>query len=177
MSQIELSYEDAKQEMIREIQKHQFGVLATSEGEFVTAREIRCVPNGLTIHCFTNRNSRKYKQIMANPNVAIAYGNHWIPCRGLQIEGVASLKGHPLDEENAVFIKAYQETQPDAYERSSQRHFVRTRPDIRVIEVVPRKITLCVQGDTASESYTVILDTVKEEANRVMTYKAPAYNE
>jgi len=181
MSQIELSYEDLKQEMIKEIQKYEFGFLATSEGEYVTAREIRCVPNGLTIYCITDRRSRKYKQIMANPNVAIAYGNHRVPFRGLQIEGVASLKGQPIDEENAEFIKAYQEKQPDAYERSSRRHF-QGRPNLSVIEVVPRRITLSVQGDTASETYFDILDTVKEEANRVMVnigdnIEAPAYRE
>ena len=153
MSQIELSYEDLKQEMIREIKKHEFGFLATSDGDFVTVREIRCVPSGLTIYCFTNRNSRKYKQIITNPNVAIAYGNHRVPNRGLQMEGVVSLKGHPLDEENIIFLKAYQETQPEAYERSMRRHFVRTRPDLRVIEVVPRKISMFVQGDTASETF------------------------
>lgn len=61
-----------------------------------------------------------------------------------------------------------------------RRHFVRTRPDLRVIEVVPRKITMLVQGDTASETYFDILDPVKEEANRVMTAglgEAPAYKE
>lgn len=61
-----------------------------------------------------------------------------------------------------------------------RRHFVRTRPDLRVIEVVPRKITLLVQGDTASEAYFDILDPVKEEANRVMAAglgEAPAYKE
>lgn len=43
---------------------------------------------------------------MANPYEAIVAGN-------LQIEGVALLKGHPLDEENTVFIETYKETRPD----------------------------------------------------------------
>jgi len=112
MSQIELSYEDMKQEMIKEIQKHPHGYLATSEGEFVTVRRMGLVSDGLTIWCLTSEQTRKYKQIMANPNVAIAAGDY------LQIEGVASLKGHPRDEENSVFIKAFREQLPDRYERS-----------------------------------------------------------
>ena len=91
MSQIELSYEDLKQEMIKEIQKHELVFLATSERELVTNRMVRLVSNGLSFFFLTNVNSRKYKQIMANPNVAIAAG-------GLQIEGMASLKGHPQEE-------------------------------------------------------------------------------
>ena len=168
MSQIELPYEDTKQKIVNEIKKHQFGFLATSDGDFVTVREIRCVPHGVTIYCFTNRNTKKCKQIMKNPNVAVAYGNHRVPNRGIQIEGVATLKGHPLDEENTVFLKAYKETQPAAYERSMQRHFVRTRPDLRVLEIVPRRITLMVQGETPAGSYFELLDIDKREATRVM---------
>ena len=165
---MELSYRDLKEEIIKEIQKYQFGFLATSDEGFVTVREIRCVPNGVTVYCFTNRNSKKCTQITANPNVALAYGNHRVPNRGLQIEGVASLKGHPLDEDNAMFLKAYKETQPAAYERSMQRHFLRTRPDLGVIEIIPRRIMLMVQGETVAGTHWDVLDTVKKEANRVM---------
>lgn len=173
MSQIELSYEDMKQEMIKEIQKHQFVVLATSEGESVTARSMLLISNGLKIFFMTNPNYRKYNQIMANPNVAIAAGN-------LQIEGVASLKGHPLDEENAEYIKAFKDTQPDFYERSTRVNF--KRPDVRVIEVVPKRIALYTSGDMVSgaEPYIDILNTVKEEAHRVTrsaASDAPAYRE
>jgi general stress protein 26 len=167
MTQIELSYEDLKQEMIKEIRKYEFGFLATSEGVHVTVREIRCIPSGLTIYCFTDQRSRKWKQIMANPNVAIAFCNHRVPKRGLQIEGVASLKGQPLDKENINFIKAYKETQPEAYERSSKRHFIGL-PNLRVIEIVPRIVAFSVQGSTASETYIEILDVAKGEAYRVM---------
>ena len=104
--------------------------------------------------------------------VAVAYGNHRVPNRGIQVEGVASLRGHPLDE--PVFLEAYRETQPKAYERSAKRPFIRTRPDLRVIEVVPRRITLMVQGETAAGSYFDVLDMVNEKAMRVM---AAGYNE
>ena len=105
MSQIELSYEEMKQKVIKDIQKHPRLYLATSEGEFVTVRRMGFVSDGLKIWFVTDLESRKYKQIMANPKVAIAGGDD------LQIEGVASLKGHPFDEPE--FIKAYKETQPD----------------------------------------------------------------
>jgi general stress protein 26 len=74
LSQIELSYEELKLEMIEEIRKHGFMVLATSERKFLTSRTVLCISNGLTIYFATNRNSRKFKQISANPNVALADG-------------------------------------------------------------------------------------------------------
>jgi uncharacterized pyridoxamine 5'-phosphate oxidase family protein len=162
MSQIELSYEDLKQEMIKEIQKHELVFLATSERELVTNRMVRLVSKGLSFFFLTNVNSRKYKQIMTNPNVAIAAG-------GLQIEGVASLKGHPQDEENAEFIKAFRESRPEAYEMNLEKGNL--------------------QGPSASEpgAYTDILNTITEEAHRVPwisasgkslnVSEAPAYRE
>ena len=173
MSQIELSYEDLKQEMIKEIQKHEFGYLATSEGDFVRVGKMRLVSDGLTLWCFTDRRTRKYKQIMANPIVGIADGN-------LQIEGVASLRGHPLDEENAAFIKAYKETQPDNYERSMHVRKNLQRPDMRVIEVALKRIALYTPGANIAQSHFDILNTVKEEAHRVKPLdlsEAPAYME
>ena len=139
------------QEMIQEIQKHKLVVLATSDGESVTARTVLRISDGLNLFCFTGNYTRKYKQMMANPNVAIAAGN-------LQIEGGASLKGHPLDEENTAFIKAYKKTRPDAYERSSRVHF--HRKNVRVIEIAPQRIALYTGMDEASgsESHIDILN-------------------
>ena len=168
--------------VVDEIKKHQFGYLATSKGEQVWLREIRCVPTGLNVLCFTDIRSRKWKQIEDNPNVALAFGNHQIPYRGLQIEGTGLLRGHPLDEENAELLMAYKESQPEAYERSMKRHFVRSRPNLGVIEIVPSKVIYSVQGDTASGTYVDVLDLDKEEAHRVMVnvgngFSAPAYKE
>lgn len=190
MSQIELSYDDLKQKMISEFQKHDHGILATSDRGYVTARKVRLVADGLTVYCFTDRRSKKYQQMKANPNVAIAADN-------IQIEGVATLKGHPLDEENAVFLKAYREMRPEAYERSSRRHFP-NRPDGRVVEITPRRVMFwsltesdvarnvqasvqsedAMRKDLAKENYMEILDVAKGEAHRVMVSsltEAPAY--
>ena len=182
MNQIELSYEETKQEMIEEVRSHQFGFLATTDGGSAYVREIRFVPNGLTLYCFTDRRSRKRKQIQKNHNVAVAYGNHKIPTRGLQIEGTAILRGHPLDDECKEMLEAYKDFQPEAFERSMKRHFVRSRPDLSVIEIVPKKVTLMVQGKTAPETYVDIIDIEKERATRLMlnignTIKSPIYQE
>jgi general stress protein 26 len=180
MSNIDLSYEETKQRIIEEISQYQFGFLATTDGNYAYVREIRFVPDGLTLYCFTDKRSRKRKQIKINPNVAVAYGNHKIPNRGVQIEGYAILRGHPLDEENKDLLEAYKRTAPKAYERSMKRHFVRSRPNLSVIKIEPRRATLMIQGANAAESYMEIIDFEKETANRIMVnigdnIKSPIY--
>ena len=187
MSQIELSYEDLKQEVIKEIQKYHEMVLATSGGESVTARTVACISDGLTVYFTTTQESRKYTQIAANPNVALAAGN-------IQIEGVVSLRGHPLAEGNAAFIEVLRETRPELYEIMSQMHF--KIPNYELIEIAPRRIALyrmplrdnVVIDNVNYEDFMYnvpqvhldILNTAKEEAHRLPASdisEAPAYRE
>jgi general stress protein 26 len=168
MSHIELSFEETKQKIIEEIKQYQFAFLATTDGNSAYVREIRFVPDGLTLYCFTDKRSRKRKQIMKNPNVSVAYGNHKIPNRGVQIEGIALLRGHPLEEENKDLLETYKRTAPEAYERSMKRHFVPSRPNLSVIKIEPRRVTLFIQGATAAESYMDIMDIEHNVAHRIM---------
>jgi general stress protein 26 len=133
MSFLKIPYEEMKKSMILEIKKHEWGYLATSDGEKIRVGKMRLVSDGLRLWCFTLDKSRKYKQILVYPKVAIADGN-------LQVEGVAELKGHPYDDENADFLKAYKETQPENFERTSRRSF--NRPNTRVIEINPERIAV-----------------------------------
>lgn len=159
MSQIEMSYEDLKMEMIKEIEKQDLIVLATSEGESVTARTVMCVNDGLTIYCGTKKNSRKYKQLTVNPNVALA-------SRSLQIEGVATLGGHPLEEGNSGYLEAFKKQQPIVYENQSKRGNFEN-PYMRVIEITPKRIAMYVQGATAPESYLAILEPMNKKAYKL----------
>ncbi len=160
MTQQELSYEALKQHMIEELKKYNLGFLATSKDDFVTVRQMGLVINGLTIYCFTGMHSRKYKQIVANPQVAIAAGN-------LQIEGIASLKGQLLEEENTEFREVYRKTQPERYERSTRLHF--PRPDTKLIEITPQKMTLYTRPnlEAGTEAQYDILNLVKKTAHRL----------
>ena len=179
MSQIELSYEETKKKVIDEIQKHSRMYLATSQGDTVTVRRMGPVPDGMTIWFLTDIDSRKYKQMMTNPNVALAAGDD------LQIEGVASLKGHPLDEENSDYVKVFRENRPDMYERSSRSGRILQRPGTRLIEVTPRRVALNVWTanwdlEPDFQPYMLILNTEKEKAYRVKSLElsgAPAYRE
>lgn len=118
MIETEINYDELKQRMITELEKHRFVVLATTDGKKVTARSMILVSKGLKIFFMTNQNYRKYKQIMVNPNVAIVAGP-------LQIEGNASLRSHPLDDENSEYRETYHERNPEGYERAIRVNFPR----------------------------------------------------
>ena len=83
---------------------------------------------------------------MINPFVEVAYGNYKIPNRGVQIEGYAILRGHPLDEENEDIREVYKRTAPEAYARSLQRHFLRTMPNQSVIKIEPKRVNTVYSG-------------------------------
>jgi len=162
MSQIELSYEDTKQKMIKEIKKRQFMILATSEEDKVMARTVMFIPDGLSVFYIMRPATRKYTQIAANPNVAVASGN-------LQIEGVASSRGHPFAEENTFLMEILREMNPELYEHASRGY--PQRPEVELFEVVPSRIALYKSRffDNVPESYWDILYVEREEAYRVKT--------
>jgi len=181
MSQIEVPYGEAKHQIIEEIQKNSKGYLATSEGDQVTVRRMGLISSGLTIWCITTDNSRKVKHIMANPNVAVAAGDF------LQIEGVAVVKRHPMDEENSFFLETFRNQLPELYERSLRPGRNLQRPSSRVVEVAPRRIMLSVWTPhhdlEGFEPYSIILFTDREKAYRIPildpheAFKAPVYKE
>ena len=77
----------------------------------------------------TDKNSGKIKQIMRNPNVALCAGN-------VQIEGVAKIGKHPLDESNAEFVELYINSHLPAYQLYSHLK------DSVVVTVEPKVITV-----------------------------------
>lgn len=72
-------------------------VLATSYKDKVTARTINCILDKEKIYFLTSKAYTKTKQIMKNPNVAISKDN-------IQIEGYATILGHP-NSEDSLFLK------------------------------------------------------------------------
>ena len=156
MSPTTLSYNELKEELIKEIQKHQHGVLATSDGNSVTAREMMILVDGLTIFCFTASHTRKYKQMQVNKNVAFSINN-------LQIEGTVTLRGHPSNKGNAGFLKMFEETYPKSYEFWGP---ICTNPEsnFQLIEISPMKITAYKSAD--GNTFLDILNLITETATR-----------
>jgi general stress protein 26 len=65
------------------------------------------VNDGMTIYFQTGSSYLKSQQIRINPNVAISVG-------GYDLEGKATLLGHPLDAENNLFAELYKKKHPQS---------------------------------------------------------------
>lgn len=101
--------------------------LATCAGDRVTIRPMSHVNDGLTVFFQTGEDSLKVAQIQQNPSVAMCVGTY-------EIEGKASIIGHPMAVENQFFVEMLKAKHPSAYERWS------SCDDEVVIKVEPRKI-------------------------------------
>jgi general stress protein 26 len=157
MSPTTISYDELKEEFSQQLQIAQHGVLATSDRDYVTAREMMILSDGLKIYFFTIKNSRKYNQLQANKNVALSINN-------LQVEGVATLAGHPSDSRNAGFIRMFEEKRPEVYE-FWRGPCLDPNSDLGVIEITPRKIT-AYKASPDIEPHLDILNVVTETATR-----------
>jgi len=167
MSQKDIPYEETRQKIQESLHKHSIGVLSTSEGGLVTSREMRLVYDGLAVYCYTSVDSRKFKQIKANPNVAISVS-------AIQIEGEASILGHPALPKNTKFFELYKGQQPQAFEFSYNEYLAEGKNiSVTLISIAPRRATLYVGGAPAiSAGYTAvgyldILSIDKQKAYRI----------
>ena len=129
-----LSYDELKEEIIQELKKYPIGVLATSEGNYVTARHMMLIADGLKISCFTFTTTRKFKQISANKNVALVANN-------IQIDGVVTLKGHTNDPKNKYFLEAFEKLQPEIY-KMYREVCLDPKSNAELIEISPKRIAI-----------------------------------
>jgi len=79
----ELNFDELKAEITGFLEKTNEFVLATSHGDKVTARTVNPVSVGTTLYIGTSRTSTKFRQLTANPNIALATGY-------MQIEATAA---------------------------------------------------------------------------------------
>lgn len=146
MSQVEISYEELEQEFLKALADlgsedlgTERGVLATSQNDRVTARKMRLLSDGFILSGWTGRGLRKAQQIMANPNVSAVVDY-------IQIDGIASVKGHPTDE--PAFLELIRKKLPHRYE-SLVKNWSANRDRV-VIEIKPKRIALWKEADPAA---------------------------
>ena len=104
-------------------------VLATSQSNRVTARMMSCIMIDGAFYFQTDKKLLKYDQIVANPMVALCIDN-------IQIEGTATIQGHPLDEHNALFAEAYEN-----YYKGSYNLYTSLSDEV-LMKITPSRITL-----------------------------------
>ena len=82
-------------------------VLSTSENDIVSSRMMSVVQIDGVFYFQTDITFRKYRQLSANPNVALCIDN-------IQIEGICEEIGQPL--QNALFCERFEECFKGSYD-------------------------------------------------------------
>jgi len=129
----ELDYAELEREVVKLLGKAKLMALATSADGQVTSRTMSCVADGLTVYCQTGGSSVKAEQIARNSNVALSAGN-------VQVEGTASIVGHPLAEGNERFIELYRKKHARSFKLYSHLE------DEVLVVVKPTRVTLWKYG-------------------------------
>lgn len=97
-------------EFLVEFGKGKKMVLSSSENDEVTSRMMSVVQMDGAFYFQTDKEFRKYRQLINNPRVALCIDN-------IQIEGICEKVGHPMD--NTDFCKIYQECYSGSYKMYS----------------------------------------------------------
>lgn len=101
-------FNNAYNGFLAEFGKNRFMVLATSASDKVTARMMSVVRIADCFYFQTDKASRKYRQLISNPNVALCIDN-------MQIEGICKDIGRP--SENAEFCEVFKECYLGSYDK------------------------------------------------------------
>ncbi|MBP2643395.1 MAG: hypothetical protein H6Q67_1282 [Firmicutes bacterium] len=95
-----LDFDKLSNEKIRILENVKEMVLSTSAKDRVTSRVVSCSCHGTKIYFLSWSHHTKCLQILENPYVAFCHET-------LQMEGIASIKGNPLDPENSIYADKY----------------------------------------------------------------------
>lgn len=133
----EISYEEAVTTMFEKLGNAQIMALASSLNDYVMVRNVSCLFYDEKIYFKTDKNFRKTKQLLENPNVALCWS-------GIQVEGVAQNKGLVVDEPGRKFEEGYKKYLWESYNKYSH-----TDTEI-LIEVTPKYVEV---WDTSEDGY------------------------
>lgn len=106
---LELDFEEVREQKIRFLDSHHVIVLATSYDNRVTARTVTYATKGLEIYFMSWDHHKKIIQIRGNPKVALCRDN-------MSVEGVAKILGSPLEEKNKECAEIFREKYPRDFE-------------------------------------------------------------
>ena len=119
---MKITYEDKLNEIFEQIGNHAKLVLATSQLDRVSARNMSFIIHNHIFYFQTDKTFRKYQDIKANSKVALCLDN-------IQIEGICEDIGHPLDnEEFCSQFKCHFLSSFDAYSKLENERLLIVKP-------------------------------------------------
>ena len=132
---------------------HKIMALAAGVNDRVSVRNVSCINYDDKIFFKTDREFRKTKQLLINPNVALC-------CGGVQIEGLARNLGLVAEEPGQIFAEKYEE-----YWAVSYNAYPHKESEI-LIEITPLFVEIWDQ-DEHNNGFQIIIDTEMETAELV----------
>ncbi|NBJ64367.1 pyridoxamine 5'-phosphate oxidase family protein [bacterium c-19] len=148
-----MNFEAAVQKMFEMLGNSKIMALATSKNDHVFVRNVSCVFYDNKIYFKTDKNFRKTKQLLENPQVAICWD-------GIQVEGIAVNKGLVVEEEGRRFEQAYRK-----YLWGSYNAYSHEDSEI-IIEITPKFVEIWDQ-DSNKRGFQTFLDFDKQSVEVV----------
>lgn len=148
-----MNFEAAVQKMFEMLGNSKIMALATSKNDHVFVRNVSCVFYDNKIYFKTDKNFRKTKQLLENPQVAICWD-------GIQVEGIAVNKGLVVAEEGRRFEQAYRK-----YLWGSYNAYSHEDSEI-LIEITPKFVEIWDQ-DSNKRGFQTFLDFDKRSVEVV----------
>lgn len=142
------SYEKIRTDFFAVIKDYFRATVATHDLVSVTARTMNIIYYNNCLYCQTDCNSVKFKQLLTNNQVCIAYDNVQILCSCI-------ILGHPFDKDNYEIMQVYSQSFIDAYNKYS--HLKQER----LLKLVPYMIKIWEYTPEGAEIR--ILDVKKKE--------------
>ncbi|WP_138262911.1 pyridoxamine 5'-phosphate oxidase family protein [[Clostridium] hylemonae] len=145
----DITYEQAVSRMFEMLGNSQIMALASILNDYVMVRNVSCLFYDEKIYFKTDKNFRKTKQLLENPNVAMCWS-------GVQVEGTAVNKGLVAEEPGQRFAQGYRKYLWQSYNKYSHE-------DTEIlIEVSPKYVEI---WDTSDDGYAfqLFIDFEKKE--------------
>lgn len=141
----DITFEQAAERMFNMLGNSQIMALASSKDDYVMVRNVSCLFYDGKIWFKTDKNFRKTKQLLENPNVAMCWS-------GIQVEGLAENKGLVTEEPGGRFQQGYQKYLWRSYNKYSHE-------DTEIlIEVTPTFVEVWDTRGEEEEAFQVFID-------------------
>ena len=144
-----MEFKEAVEFLFEKLAPSKIMALASSVNDYVMVRNVSCLIYDDAIYFKTDKNFRKTKQLYENPRVALCFS-------GIQVEGVATIKGLVTEEPERKFEKLYQKYLWGSYNAYSHE-------DTEIlVEVKPSFVEIW-DTDEKNKAYQIFIDFDKKE--------------
>lgn len=147
-----MTYNEAVKLFWGKLGTHKIMALAASANNLVSVRNVSCIFYNQKIYFKTDREFRKTKQLLINPNAALCVG-------GVQVEGTAHNKGLVIDEPGRQFERLYEK-----YWAVSYNAYPHKESEI-LIEITPQLVEIWDQHEN-NYGFRILIDFNKETVIR-----------